>query len=251
MKKILTLIFLLYASVTFADEIKISYFVTYPHITFDQATGKLGGPLYEMIQNHIAPAMGDTFVWAKSPSTVPRLLDSLEKNQTDVVALMVYTADRAKAFCLSEKPFYKGCSGVAVLSNNPLTKVTSADDLLNLKIGYAKDTFVSAFMQDERLKFDNVNDPNFLEINMKRLIEGSIQASYLPDNAGLLYFVKKLKADDKVKVLRLPENPAPFHVFFTKTSADKRDRFNKAYNKVNGSELYLQLLAKYLDVSKL
>ncbi len=254
MKKMLfsLLIFwLLNATVLIADDIKISYFVTYPHIIYDSKTHEISGSLYEFLQDHIAPAMGSKFVWAKSPGPVPRQFASLSNNTIDASALLAFSPDRAKQFSYSKKHFYEGFSGIAVKEDSSITQVKKVDDILGIKIGYANKTFVSPFMRDKRIQFDMVGSSNFLELNIRKLLVGRIQAAYSPDLASMLYLEKSMGLEGQLRTLKLPEPPGKFHVVFSKKASDKAVRFDKAFEEVGGAKLYLKLLGKYLDTSKL
>lgn len=235
----------------YADEIKISYFNTYPHVSRDSESGQLSGAVYELLQNHIGPAMKATFIWDKSPSPIPRQLMNLTNNSTDAIALLGFSPERAQSHRFANQPYYYGYSGIALESVNPLTNVVKVDDLLAMKIGYASNTFVTPFMRDPRVQFDMLGSADFLELNIKKLHAKRIQAAYAPDHAGLLYVIKKLGVGDKTKVLRLPEAATAFHVVFSKGSAEKAERFDKAFAQVDGAKLYKKLLEPYLDVSKL
>ena len=217
----------------------------------DKDTNKPSGALYEFIQEHIAPAMGDTFTWDKSPSPVPRQISALKSQKTDAVALLAFSPDRAKSFSYTDKPFYLGKSGIAFKSDASIQTISSVKDLYGLKIGYAKNTFITPFMRDKGIQFDMVGTANFLEINTRKLKVGRIEGAYSPDQAGLLYIIKQEELGDSIKVLKLPEKEASFHVVFNKSATEQTDRYNKAFKKVNGTGLYLKILGKYLDVSKL
>ncbi|MBU0992666.1 MAG: transporter substrate-binding domain-containing protein [Proteobacteria bacterium] len=253
MKRIIIIFAALFLCAPFlwAETITISYFVSYPHIIFDPQTKKISGAVYDLIQDHIAPAMGDTFVWDNSPSPVPRQTMNLTEHKIDAVALLVFSPERAKSFRYSQKSYYQGKSAIAVTQDNPLTQINGLEDIMNMKIAYAKDTFITPFMRDERIQFDLVSDPNFLEMNIRKLLADRVQAVYSPDQAGLLYLITKMAAVDKIRVLQLPEKAALFHVVFSKGAEAKAARFDKAFDQINGSELYMKLLSKFFDTSRL
>lgn len=240
-------------SLSFAEEIKMIQFDIGCHITFNKETGKITGALYELLNDYIAPEMGVTFKWKDYHSTVPRIIASLEKNQEDATPLLLYSPERAKTMLFSQKPFFMNQSAIVVDINTQLGKVTKIEDILSMTIGYSQMTFITPFMRDERIRFEMNNTPDFMELNCKKLIKKRIQAVYAPDKASLLYIVGKLNLGDQVKCLNLPETPAPAHVVFAKSPKGEEwvERYNRAFDKINGQELYIKLLSKYLDVSKL
>jgi len=229
------------------------YFSTPAHITLNKETGKMAGALYELLDNYIAPEMGVTFKWNISQATVPRIIASLEENQIDACPLLVYSSDRAKKILFTEKPFFISQPAILVLMENNLKEVSKIEDILNMKIGYSQKTFITPFMQDKRVDFDMYQSPNFMELNCKKLLNKRVQAVYAPDKAGLLYEVRKLALENQMKCLDLPENKVPFYVVFAKSSKSEGwvKRYNTAFNNLNGQELYIELLAKHLDVNKL
>jgi len=253
--KVLSLIIILFAFASNSiarDAIRIAYFNVPPHMIFDSTNKKLErSAVYDLIENYIAPKMGVKFEWQQSPSNIPRQLSSLTSETIDASALLVYSPERAKEYIFTREPYIHSNSAIAVLKTNPLQSVMKVEDILGLTIGYAAKTFISPFMRDKRIKLDLISSPTFNRHNFKKLLAGRIDGVYAPDKAGLLMVIKEMSIEDKVRVITLPEKPVNFHIVFSKKNKEMAERFNKAFDELNGRKLYLELLSKYLDISKL
>jgi len=233
------------------DSIKIAFFNVEPHIFLDEKTGQMKGALYEFIENNIATEMGVKFIWDKQPSTIPRQLEILKIEKDYAAALLTATPDRISTYAFTKKPFFLSKSAIAVRKDKNLQKISTTDDLVGMIIGYADKAYISPFMKDSRIKFDLIAAPNFNEINFKKLLANRIDAVYAPDKASLLMISKLMNLSGSIKVLDLPEKTSAFHVVFPKSSVNIVDKYDKAFDKLNGQKLYLKLLNKYLDTSKL
>ena len=233
------------------NSIKIAYFNVDPHVYLDEKTGEIKGAVYEMIEKHISKEMGIKFIWDKEPTNVPRQLKILETEKNYASAVLILTPDRQKKYNFTEKPYFLSQSAIAVLKNNKLNKISKIDDIIEMKIGYAQKNVITPFMKDERLNFDLLSDPNYQVLNYEKLLNNRLDAVYLPDKAALLALASRMNIENKIKVINLPENPSPFYIVFSKGSEDILEKYNKAFNKLNGQKLYLNILKKYLDTSKL
>lgn len=236
---------------TESADVRMVYFNVPPHVIYNAETGELSGAVYELVQNHIAPEMGVTFKWEDEPWTMPRQLETLKNNKGYSGAVFTYSDERAANYAYSAEPYFLSQTALIVQKDNPLEKVVVIDDILELTIGYAGDTLITPFMKDERLKWEMNNNPNFMEQNCEKVAKKRIDAMYAPDKAGLLTAVKAGGFEADVKLLDLPEQKARFHVAFSTGTVDLLERYNAAFKKIDASRVYLQILAKYLDVSRL
>jgi polar amino acid transport system substrate-binding protein len=140
---------------------------------------------------------------------------------------------------------------IAVLKNHKLEKVERVEDILSLRIGYARDSYLSPFLHDERINFELISSSNFVEQNMHKLKLSSIDAVYTPDVVSLLSVVRKLNYEDEIKVIKLPEKGSEFHVVFAKDWESVAVRYDEAFRKIDGEKIFLQIMSKYIDISKL
>ena len=254
MKKLfLIAILVLFSDTSFAEqEIKIAYFKTSPFIIYDREEREMtGGALYEFLEQHIGPEMGVKFIWERAPSSIPRQMDSLENKSVDAIALLTYTHERAQKYAFTATPFLMSVPALAVLKSNKIERVEKVEDILSLKIGYGRDTHLSPFMRDERINFELISSSNFIEQNFHKLMLSSIDAVYAPDIASHLGAIRRLKYEDDVKVIKLPEKESAFHVVFSKDLEQLAVRYDEAYDKIDGERIFMQILSKYVDISKL
>jgi hypothetical protein len=172
------------ASGLFAEEIKISFFTTMPHVGVDKSKEKNTGAVVEFLDQHMGPKMGVTFVWDKEPTTIPRQYIHLEQGERDAVALLVFSPERDKMFSYSRKPYFMAQSALAFMKISPIVKITTVKDIEPLKIAYCEKFFVSPFMKDSLIKWDLMAHPECPLINMKKLSAGRVDAVYLPDKAS-------------------------------------------------------------------
>ena len=253
MKKIfLIAILILFSDTCFAqEEIKIAYFNVPPFIIYDKEEKKLTGALYEFLEQHMGSEMGVKFVWERSPSSIPRQLDSIENRSVDAIALLTYSPERAQKYAFTTIPYMVSSPAIAVLKSNKIEKVEKVEDILSLKIGYARDSYLSPFMRDERINLELISSSNFVEQNMHKLMLSIIDAVYTPDVVSLLSVVRELEYKDDIKVIKLPEKGSAFHVVFAKDLEPVAVRYNEAFDRIDGEKIFLQIMSKYIDISKL
>jgi polar amino acid transport system substrate-binding protein len=231
--------------------IKIMYFNVPPLIFVDETTGKLSGATYDFLETYISKELDVKFIWDQSATAVPRQLLTLENSSDSASAVLVYSKEREGKVTFTAEPYINTVSAIAVLKSNKLNKVNSVEDIVNLKIGFGQGVFMSPFMKDKRLKFDLISTGSFIEPSFKKLIINRIDAVYAPNKLELLYQIHKLKLEDQVKLLELPEKRTPNHIAFSKNSGDIAQKYNQAFNKLDGKNLYKKILSKYIDTSNL
>ena len=254
MKKLFLLTaIILFSHSSFAEqEIKIAYFNNSPLIIYDREEREVtGGALFEFLEQHIGPEMGVKFVWERFPSSIPRQLESIENGSVDAIALLAHSPEREKKCTFTATPFLLSVPAIAVLKSNELEKVEKVEDILSFKIGYARDSYISPFMSDERINFDLITSSNPHEQNIHKLMLGVIDAVYAPDISSLLGILRELKYEDDIKVVKLPEKKSRCHVVFSKDLEPVAVRYNEVFSRIDGEKTFLQILSKYIDISML
>lgn len=251
-KAVIVIILLCFPGGGWAKErITITYFQAAPHIMYDSLTGEISGSLFELIEDYLAPEMGVAFDWDETPASVPRQLSLLEEGQRDAAALLIYAPERTKKMIFTRHSFAISKPVLGVLNHHRLERVECVEDILGLKIGWAQGTYISPFMRDERIQFDFNSSAKHNQLNLKKLIYGRIDCIYVPDKVSLLMELKLLHSENSVKIIELPEKPGTQHVVFSKKNAALAKRFDEAYERIDGDGRYLQLMSKYLNVSRL
>ena len=244
---------ILFSLSSFAEqEIKIAYFNNPPFIIYDKEEKEVtGGALFEFLEQHIGPEMGVTFKWERSPSSIPNELESLENGSVDAISLLAHSPEREKKYAFTATPFFMPSPAIAVLMSNALEKVDKVEDILSFKIGYARDSYLSPFMRDERIDFKLISSSNPHEQNIHKLMLGSVDAVYTPDISSLLGVLRELKYEDDIKIVKLPENKSRCHVVFAKDLESVAVRYDEAFRKIDGESIFMQIMSKYIDISKL
>jgi len=237
---------------TAENELQVSWFENPPHIFIDKESGKLTGAVYDLLEQKIAPKMNVKLVWDKEGTSIPRQTANFEANTKPfAAALLTKNPERESISICSEKPFFNSQTAIAIKKDNPLNEIKKVDDILDLKIGYAEKSFISEFMKDSRVQFDFVPASNYHETNLKRLISDRIDAVYAPDKAALLALIEQMELEDDIKIIDLPENKAGFYVVFSKAASNFAEKYNEAVKDMDLEKEYLDMLAKYIDISKL
>jgi polar amino acid transport system substrate-binding protein len=233
------------------DTVQISYFLGPPFLFHDTKTKKMSGATYDLIEQYISPEIGVKFEWDSTATTIPRQLLGLKNKKKYVAALLTYVPGREEFCIFSKKPYFSGRPIIAVHKNNPLTKVRNINDIKHLVFGYAQKAYISSFMKHPEIQFELVGNPDFQEINLKKTLNKRIDAVYSLGRGSTLFFMKKLNVVDQFRLIDLPEKPTPYYVVFTKDLDTVARKFDAAFEKLGGPELYLRLLSKYIEVSKL
>lgn len=234
------------------NELQISWFENPPHIFIDKQSGELTGAVYDLLEQKIAPKMNVKLIWDKEGTAIPRQTSNFEANAKPfAAALLTKSPDRESISICSDKAFFDSQTAIVVKKDNPLSEIKEIDDILGLKIGYAEKSFISEFMKDSRVEFDLVSTSNYHETNLKRLMSDRIDAVYAPDKAAFLELMKQMGLEDDIKILDLPENKAAFYVVFSKAASNFAEKYNEVVKDMDLEKEYLDMLAKYIDISKL
>lgn len=249
---VLSLTVLLMVSPSVSGEtVRVAYFITSPHVIIEEGTGKLGGACVELFEKVIAPEMGVTVKWESAASSIPRQLDQLERGEADVGLVFAKNDERMKILKYPQNPYFVSKPTLAFLKNHPIEKIDKVEDILGLVIGYGTKAYISPFMRDERIKFDLVTTPNWMDLNLKKLLSGRNDAMYQPERSSFLYYMRKQKLEDRIKLISLPETAELYTTFSKKAGADLAERYDRAFEKVGGTARYVEILSKYLDTDRL
>ena len=233
-----------------AQTIHIGYFESPPYV-FRDDNGKLRGATVEFLEESIAPAMGIRFVWTDYPIPIARQLDLMQKNKLDASAVLAKNLVRQKILDYPDTPYFITRSTLAVPQSSSLIQVGSVSDIVSLKIGYCTKTFISPFMRDERIQWDLLAGSSCTRQNFKKLIAGRIDAQYQPDVPPLLYYARKTRAEDIIRLVFLPDKVAIYTPFSKQAGSRYLKRYNQALKDTGGTENYMTYLARYMDISKL
>lgn len=234
-----------------AETMRVGYFITSPHVIIEPETNKLTGACVEFFEKYIAPEMGITVEWAAGASSIPRLLNQLENHTLDVGLVFAKNAERETILNYPQNPFLTSHTTLAFLKNHPINKIEKPEDIFGLIIGYGNKAHISPFMRNKKIIFDIVSSPDWMDVNLLKLLSGRNDAIFQPESSSLLYYIKKHKLEDRVKLISLPETVGLYTTFSKKADKSLTERYDRAFEKINGTELYLQILSKYIDINSL
>lgn len=231
------------------NTIQVGYFVSTPHIFYDNQTGEISGAVFDMLEDHIGPMTGIRFIWEKGPSTIPRQLVNVKQSERYMAGFLAYVPSRKEFAVYSKRPFFYGHSNLTVPSDNPITTITSVDNINHLKIGYAKDSYISPFMRHPSIRFEFVANPDYHGVNLEKVQRGHIDAVYAQGRGSMLVQLTQLGLLDKFRMINLPEDPVPIHFLYSKDLVDDAARIDDAIEKLGGPDFYTKLLSNYVDIN--
>lgn len=233
--------------------IKMQFFEVAPHIYIDPETGKVTGAVYDLLENYMAPEMGVKLQWQAVP--IPRQMENYEVKKEKRIgsAWFAHTPERArmKHMVFTSHVLFPDTPCLMVRKTSKLNAVRSVEDILDLTIGYSSVAYRSKFMQDPRIRWDMVHGSNYYPSNFRKFKAGRVDAIYAGSGAILLYFIRQFGLDDEVKLLFLPERKTLHYAAFSADMPDVLEKYDKAYHKLDVPRLYLKLLGRYIDTSKL
>ena len=234
-----------------AETIRIGYFSAPPFAFKDKQTDALKGASVDFLEKFIAPQMGVEIIWAEKAMSVPRLMSMLENHELDAAAYLGFRQDRLSILTYPIHPYYETQPVLAFLKDHPIERIQTIDDIAGLKIGYSSKSFLSPLMRDNRINFEFVTTGNTILLNLRKLLDKRIDAQYQPESPILLYYAKHLHAEDKIKILRLPEKKIKVYTAFSRKSDNTlAQRFDRAFLKIGGKEIFLKILSEYIEEGK-
>lgn len=234
-----------FSTATAKEKIRIGFFRNPPQAFCEN--GKCKGGIIEYWNKYVGPLMGVDIEWV-GPLPPVRLLESLEKGDINCIALLAKNNERAKLYDYPEKPFFMINSGIAVLKTSKLKKVSSADDLVGLTMGFFEKGFIHPSLKYKRIKWNLSSHTDWQDQNLKRVAGGWIDACYVPDISPLVYAIKmNPKYAKKLTVLAIPNTKKGLYSVFSKMDNGKYlKKYNIAHKAVLKKIRYQTILNKYL-----
>jgi hypothetical protein len=195
--------------------------------------------------------MGVTVKWTERTMSIPRILIQFRKKRLDASLVMAKNTEREKIAYYPEFAFIESGPVLALLKDHSLKEVKDLDDILKLDIGYGQGAYLSPFMRDERIKFNMISRPNWIEFNFNKLIHGRQEAFYLPERPAMLYLAQKNDVEKDIKIINLPEKTRLYTIFSRNSNKNLVKRYEQSFRKVNGEATYLKYLSKYININRL
>ena len=179
-----------------------------------------------------------------------RLLQDLENNRIDMALLLAKDAERAARFVYPQQAFCVTKPSIVVSCSNPLTRVTSVNDLLPLSFYERPANYRTTVMQDPRLQIEPLSGSDFTRRCYAMIVAGRIDACYQPDHYPLQFEAVREEFLSRVNVLYLPDPPIGLYSVFSKIGAQcYLERYERALATVRRrcsyGEVFEQFIAGY------
>lgn len=228
-----------------SEEITIAYNDLFPHIYSDENQEAIG-PLSTFLNDYIAPEMGVTFKLVNMP--LLRIFKSMDDGTISGIAIAGFDNERSLKYVYPEQHTYSMQSALLTKKTHELTQVTSPTDLKNLNIGYFGGGIITPYITNNKIELQNIYGLDVGKRNLQRLLKGRIDAVYSPSKLNLLSLVQQRNLEDTTKIIVLPGELIKLYTIFAKSTFNNKidliERYNQAIKKVNGIELYQNLLIK-------
>jgi len=211
------------------ETIKMGYWDNAPFVIAQPGGAPPAGAAVDYWTAIVAPAMNVKVAWV-GPTALPRLLIQLQSGEIDAVLVAARTPEREKLFQFAAAPSLHFLPGLAVLKENPLAAIKSADNIAGMKVGYATGLTVIDFMKNAKITWDNMTTATWIQDDFRKLMNKRIDAVFNLTTVGLQYEAAK-SYSGKFKFLPLPVPPTDIYTMFART--DRATAFLKQYDSVN------------------
>lgn len=208
---------LLWGQMNMAETIKIGYWIHKPHHYLDQS-GQLRGASFIYFEA-VAAKMGYTVEWV-GPLPFLRLCNYMKDGVLDGMAHNTAQSG-LDAFVYSGQPYHHARAIFVVRQDNPLTQITSIQDVAGYRVGWLAEVspspFVSANVSQLRMDYLPPGDTMW-EQSLTKLLDKRIDAIHELNAFTLPFIAAQMHIADQIKVLRLSDPPTPVYVSFSKQS---------------------------------
>jgi hypothetical protein len=177
-----------------------------------------------------------------------RLLLELENSRVDMALLLAKNDQRAEKFVYPAQAFCLTKPSIAVRAANPLSKITSINDLLPLSFHETPSNYRTTIMQDPRLKIAPLTGNDFTHRCYAMIVAGRIDACYQPDHYPIQFQALRKEFLSKVKILYLPDPAIGLYSVFSKDSAPRYcTRYEKALEAVQQRYSYGAVFEQFIN----
>jgi ABC-type amino acid transport substrate-binding protein len=197
-----------------------------------EGTGKPGGASIAYFEA-IAAQMGYTVEWV-GPLPHLRFINNLKTGENGVVGgIAVAKFAETEAFLdFPETPYCLLQPVLAIRQENPLQAIRTIDDIQGYRIGFMTvDQPYTPFLEThrEQLRFETIASEDWVRQNLLKLVNDRLDAVFDRNAHTLLFEAVRLKLDQAIKILPIPDQPTPLYVGFSK-AAPQSKRFVEQYN---------------------
>jgi ABC-type amino acid transport substrate-binding protein len=243
---------LLFLQASGAETIKIGYFINKPFIYLNETSGKPQGPKVRFVEA-IAAKMGYAVEWV-GPLPLIRYATYLQEGTVDVGASVVMLPEIQEIVYYSAQPTDLVQAVFIVRKENPLTKISSIQDVEGYRVGWFANMPPSQFVQDNltHLQMDYMPPSDNMDSqSLHKLLLNRVDALHQLNAYSLPFIAAELHLLDQIKVLPLPEPPMPVYIGFSKKSPRGKmlmEQYNAAQAEIGmGPEEYTKFIQQEFD----
>lgn len=227
-----------------AEPLKVGYFRLLPHSDFPHGNPSTGKAFIYF--DRISKKMGVEYKAQEYP--LPRLLTLLDSGEVDMALFLAKDSERSRRFVYPKDSFFSMTPSLAFRRDHPLKAITRVEDLLPLKIGVWTHGFNSPIMKNKALQLVGLTGPDVVQRNLVKVENGRLDAFYSPDDTNILFEIKRLNMEQKLKVLALPNEQVHLYSPFSKKAAGKYlEKYERALAEVEKEVTYDQFLRSLLQ----
>lgn len=235
-----------------AETMKVGYFINKPFIYVDEATGKPRGSKVKLVEM-IAEKMGYTVEWI-GPLPLLRYATYLKEGTIDMGTSVVKLPEIEEIVYYSAHPTDLVQTVFIVRKDNPLTQISSIQDVAGYRVGWFADMTPSQFVQDNlaSLQMDYMPVSDTMDNqSLEKLLLNRVDALHQMNAYSLPFIAAEMHVLDQIKVLPLPEPPTPVYIGFSKKSP-RGQRLLEQYNAAQaelaiGPEDYARFIQEEFD----
>lgn len=195
------------------ERLRVAYFVFEPHALSND--GFADGAAISYLKDQIAPEMGVDIEFI-GPIPFSRLMYNFENGKYDAILLLAKNPDRAALFNYPSNPYGYMESSLLLRKKTVVNTLTSPEQLVDYRIGYAQKAWMTPFMHKLSHQLDLVSAKYATEINFRKLSNGRLDAVYSPDRWSLLYAAKRHGISAK-SLLKVPGPAVGYYTVFSKS----------------------------------
>jgi ABC-type amino acid transport substrate-binding protein len=231
----------------FPETMRIGYYYFEPYVILQGKGKPPGGPVGEYWVTYVIPKMNVTVEWV-GPLPLLRLLKYFDEGKLDAILLFPMDSEMAGKYLYPDTPFMTVQPGLSFRKDYPVNKISSRNDVYELKISYVKGGFLPQFLVSEFITIDYTTKEKYLEVSLEKLLNKRVDAMFNLDIVTNRYEADKYGYDDMIKSFVLPVDPIKLYTLFARTGNGQK--FLRLYEPVNkqlyGAGTFLLLIDKYI-----
>lgn len=243
----LLVLFLIQPGETWAETIRMAWFVVPPHVTIAE-DGTPTGPTISLFET-IAARMGCTVEWV-GPIPIKRLGEYQKTGGMDLDGAYMYqkTEDNTRYLFYPAVPYFIGIPSLAVRLDDPLEEINSIEDIEGYRIGYVK-TLSSRYIpmiEDHRDKviINDLTGDDFTSRNLHKVLSRRLDGAYERNQYTLAFQAALDNISDQIKIVSIRGYPIPHYYVFNKNASGGADLLRRYEEAVAGMDFDYDAMVK-------